>query len=128
MSGRKNCHVYTVKVKDCFCDYGIVGLMILKESSPEVAIDTFLLSCRIIGRGIEAALLDRIKSAYRKKGFKRIKGAYIKTEKNAVSADLYDRNGFKPLSRGRNGNADYCCDLGGKIKASRFSKLINIKA
>ena len=57
-------------------------------------IDTLLLSCRILGKGIEFAFLDTILNMLADKRIETIIANYIKTAKNAQVADFYDRAGF----------------------------------
>ena len=51
---------FVVDVRDRFGDYGIVGLVLFTESGGEIVVDTFLLSCRALGRGVEHAMLRRL--------------------------------------------------------------------
>lgn len=128
MMADKHSHVYTLKVRDCFCDYGTVGLLILKESGKDILIDSFLLSCRIIGRGIESAILDRLKNVYTKKGYNKVIGLYSGTEKNAVCADIYPKNGFSLASGKQDKTLSYSYDLKKKTaKVSIYDKYIKIK-
>src|SRR5262249_52783801 len=60
-------------------------------------IDTFLLSCRVIGRGIESALLAYIAAETSKRGAARLLGQYIPSARNQLAADFYLRHGFTPL-------------------------------
>ncbi len=51
---------FVVEVRDRFGDYGIVGLVLFTEADAEITVDTFLLSCRALGRGVEHAMLRRL--------------------------------------------------------------------
>jgi FkbH-like protein len=54
--------IFTVRVRDRFGDYGLVGLLVLAQGDDHLLVDTFLLSCRVLGRGVEhrmAALIAR---------------------------------------------------------------------
>ena len=86
--------VYAADVNDRFGDYGITGLCIIDTKDYDWVIDTFLLSCRVLGRGIEDAFIAYIVNRALINGAKRIKGYYIKTGKNKPAETLYENSGF----------------------------------
>ncbi len=88
--------LFSIKSKDIFGNDGIVGLSIITvENSNEWELDTFLLSCRILGRNIEDAFLDSIL----KKGIKSsailIKADYLPTSKNSQIKTFFERWNFQ---------------------------------
>jgi len=86
------------QVEDKFGDNGITGVYIVnKDSSNEWTIDTFLLSCRIIGRGVEEGILNHIIEKARKEGVKKIKAQYIPTKKNKPTENFLPSYGFKKV-------------------------------
>jgi FkbH-like protein len=88
--------VECVKVNDKFGDSGIAGTYIIeKKNNEEWIIDTFLLSCRIIGRGIEEIMMNGIVEEAKLSGIKRIKGEFIPTGKNKPAENFYEKLGFK---------------------------------
>lgn len=92
---KDGCMVYAISVSDKFGDNGITGEIILRsENNATIIIDTLLLSCRILGKGIEFAFLDSILNMLYKKGYKTVKAKYIKTAKNIQVAEFYERAGF----------------------------------
>ena len=105
-----------VRVRDRFGDAGVVGLALLTgEADTSVwRIDTFLLSCRVIGRGIEAAMLAEIASLARKAGVRRLRGEYIRSAKNALCANFYPDHGFstEPIEGGDDSIVQYGLTLG----------------
>ena len=90
----KNYRVYSLQLLDKFGDNGIVGEIIIKDNSQEWEIDTFLLSCRVIGRTVETAFLAYIIEEAQKSNIKNIKGKYIPTKKNIPVEDLYKKHNF----------------------------------
>jgi FkbH-like protein len=81
-------------VRDKFGDEGVVGLVMV-EQMPELArIDSFLLSCRVLGRGVEQGLLAATVKHCRESGDIPIVGAYIPTAKNEQTREFFPRNGF----------------------------------
>ncbi|MGQ4912591.1 MAG: HAD-IIIC family phosphatase [Candidatus Thorarchaeota archaeon] len=90
----KDVAVYTMAVTDRFGDEGVVGVAIVRKSPEEWLIDSFLMSCRVIGRSVETAMLAKIVKDAKAAGISKIKGEYIPTKKNAPARDLYERHGF----------------------------------
>lgn len=85
--------VFWLDLNDRFGPSGIVGVMILKaDANDEWMIDTFLLSCRVMGRTVENAFLA---IAAHETGASRLIGEYRPTPKNAPVKDLYSRLGFQ---------------------------------
>jgi FkbH-like protein len=89
--------VFSVAAKDRFGDHGIIGVFILKFTGDECRIDTFLLSCRVIGRRIEAAMMAWIADIARARGLRRITAEFIPTAKNQPAAGFYDTVGFRKI-------------------------------
>ena len=80
---------------DRFGNSGVVGLAILRETSRETAIlDTFLMSCRVIGRGAESAFLETLLRQAHSHGMTVITAEFIPTAKNALVADFLPSHGF----------------------------------
>lgn len=85
--------VFVVKTIDKYGDNGLISVIILEHRGAEVYIDTFLMSCRVMGRNIEKAIIDRIVK-YSDKDETFI-GEYIPSAKNAPVKDLYSDLGFE---------------------------------
>ena len=86
--------VFSLRLSDRFGDSGTVGVLIVRTSGTTARIDTLLLSCRVIGRTAETALLAFAAEWARTKGMEHVEGEFIPTPKNAPSADVYQRHGF----------------------------------
>lgn len=92
----QNYLVGCVQVEDKFGDNGITGVFIIKkENKSEWIIDTFLLSCRIMGRGIEEGILAYILQKAKEEGIVKVKGEFIPTKKNKPSENFFFDYGFK---------------------------------
>ena len=103
----------TVRIRDKFGDYGLVALMIGvpdKVDPRTVRVDTWLMSCRVIGRTAEQFTLKQFLERAMALGYRRAVGDYIPTKKNALVADLYDRLGFA-RDGGDGGGVRYALDL-----------------
>ena len=84
-----------VRVRDRFGDAGVVGLALARNQGDSYYIDSLLLSCRVIGRGIETALLAYLGRNALQTGARRLVGEFIPTKKNAPCATFYTDHGFK---------------------------------
>jgi FkbH-like protein len=89
---------FSVRVTDRFGDNGIVGVAILERTAERARVDTLLLSCRVIGRHVETALLAFVAEWAEGQGVALLEGEFIPTAKNAPAADFYDRHGFRKAS------------------------------
>lgn len=99
-----NCDVITIHTSDKFGEQGLVAVLIIKyldsnnSHMSEAEIDTFLMSCRVMGRNIEYEILSRVKPLLIKKNINIIKASYIKTAKNAPVIELYEKLGFDVIN------------------------------
>ena len=92
-----------VSVQDNFGNLGIVGLYLVELRENTAFIDSFILSCRAMGRGIETAMMNQIKHEYLTvSGLARLEALYIATQKNKPAAAFYGEQGFSELA----GDAD----------------------
>ncbi len=87
--------VRCAQVLDKFGDNGITGVYIVEKNKKFWIIDTFLLSCRIMGRGIENAILSHMLNDAKKHGVEEIRAEFIPTEKNKPAEDFLSNYGFK---------------------------------
>ncbi len=110
----KGWHVYCVRVSDRFGDSGITGAMFLQPmGGEEVNIDSLLLSCRILGKGIEDAFVKTVLNLLRLDGYRKLTADYIPTAKNGQTADFYDRLGMVCVKEDEDGTKHYVMPLSG---------------
>jgi len=95
LSNNENFEVGCAQVIDKFGDNGVTGVYIVEKNEKIWIIDTFLLSCRIMGRGIEDGILSQILKNAKENGVEQIKAEFIPTEKNKPSADFLSDFGFE---------------------------------
>jgi predicted enzyme involved in methoxymalonyl-ACP biosynthesis len=103
-----------VRVRDRFGDAGVVGLALARNVGDSCYIDSLLLSCRVIGRGIETAILAHLAENALRDGATKLIGEFIPTKKNAPCADFYVDHGFLEDTSSRNaqsGSVFYQIDL-----------------
>lgn len=87
-----------IRVQDKFGDSGLTGVAIVEKGQEQWRIDDLLLSCRVIGRKVEDALLAYIMEQARNAGAKTLAGEFIPTKKNAPAKDFYRARGFAQTS------------------------------
>jgi len=86
--------VFYLKLRDRISEMGLIGVAIVEYHHEQAEIDTFLLSCRAIGRRAEEALLAHVLNTACERGCARILGHYLITKKNGQVEDFYRRQDF----------------------------------
>jgi FkbH-like protein len=87
--------VHWIRVRDHFSDNGLVGVAILHRQESAWEIDTFLLSCRVIGRTVETAFLAYLIETAEAEGGKTVEGWFLPTKKNSPACEFYSSHGFR---------------------------------
>lgn len=98
MADSDNHIVVSLRVEDKFGDNGITGVAIVKKAKEKWYIETFLLSCRVLGRKVEDTLLAYITDQARQGGAKTLVAEFIPTKKNAPAKDFFKEHGFTRIS------------------------------
>ena len=86
--------LWTLVSRDRFGDHGLVAVALARVNGGEWTIDSFLMSCRVIGYSVESALLAFVCDRARAAGASAIVGEFVPTAKNTPAADFYARHGF----------------------------------
>jgi FkbH-like protein len=91
---------FLVALTDKFGDHGIIGLTLAVATHRDdtAFLDTFLLSCRAMGRHIEAWMLARLQQRLLQKGYRYLLAQYVPGERNAPIANFLPEHGFQPLA------------------------------
>ena len=90
--------VISIRLIDKFGDSGLTGVAVIdKENTNKWRIDTFLLSCRILGRRADEVLLAYIIKEAKMTGVRYVYGHYIASLRNAPAKNFYGDNGFKKI-------------------------------
>jgi FkbH-like protein len=87
--------VWSLRVKDRYADNGLVGVAVARVDGPVCEIDSFLMSCRVIGRTLETALLAHLAKDARARGANILQGWFLPTKKNAPASEFYPDHGFE---------------------------------
>lgn len=84
---------------DRFGDYGLIGVAILqKQNAGTLFIDTWLMSCRVLKRGMEEFIINSLVKEAQNAGFQKLVGEYIPSSKNMMASGIYQLMGFKKTS------------------------------
>nr|WP_241025931.1 HAD-IIIC family phosphatase [Burkholderia sp. Tr-20390] len=106
--------IYAFDVDDRFTQYGIVCVALVKEN----VVLQFVMSCRVIGLGVEMAALGVIMNSIQAEGLNSALGISQETEKNILSRDLYARAGFQAADQGI-----WNCDLNVELALPKHMQL-----
>ena len=107
MKEDENYRIWIGELKDRFGSYGKVILAIVRlEPEHRAVIDTFLMSCRVMGRNVETDFLKHIEQSLKEEGIREIIGEYIATPKNIVVNDFWQSHGYLPFAKQMAGKED----------------------
>ncbi|HEU4581224.1 MAG TPA: HAD-IIIC family phosphatase [Polyangiaceae bacterium] len=98
---QRGAEVYAIGAKDRYAGYELMGVIILEPLAERLHVDSFLLSCRILGRTLETAALGFACQRARARGASKLSAEIIETERNTPVRDVYKRHGFADLGGGR---------------------------
>ena len=111
------------RLLDKFGDNGIVSVVIGKCRDKELDIELWLMSCRVLKRDMELAMLDELVRRAKDKGITRINGFYYKTHKNSMVAELYSSFGFTLDKKLDSGDSEWHLDIEGYENKNKVIKI-----
>jgi len=82
------------RLEDIFGDNGMVSAVICRQTGPRLEVDTWIMSCRVLGRRVEETILQHIVEQARLKGVAEIIGRYVPTARNGLVRDHFEKLGF----------------------------------
>ncbi len=110
-----------LRLLDRFGDNGIIAILIGRmTAADDLLIDTWLMSCRVLGRQVEPTSLNLIAAEALRLGARRLIGEYLPTKKNGMVKDHYQRLGFVPLDADGSGATRSVLDLGAFVPRETF--------
>ena len=110
-----------IRLLDRFGDNGIIAIIIGRRTEPDVVeVDTWLMSCRVLGRQVEATTLNLIAAQAQALGATRLRGVYAPTKKNGMVRDHYAKLGFTVVSEDTAGGSVAELNLAGFSPAPTF--------
>jgi FkbH-like protein len=95
-----------LRLTDRFGDNGMIAVAILQAAGDIAVIDTWLMSCRVLGRKVEEATLALLVAQARRLGAAKLRGVFRPTAKNAMVKDHYTKLGFSPVAGDGDGDSD----------------------
>ena len=101
------------RLLDKFGDNGIVSVIIGRKNGNVLDIELWLMSCRVLKRDMELAMLDELVSQAERAGIRRIKGYYYKSPKNSMVSEFYGSIGFELDEKLENGDSVWHLDIKG---------------
>ncbi|WP_367849542.1 HAD-IIIC family phosphatase [Rhodoferax sp. WC2427] len=99
-----NAFTLQVRLADAFGDNGMISVLICRRQQADWDIDTWLMSCRVLGRKAETAVLQELITQARAQGIQRLIGRYLPTEKNKLVEDHYAKLGFTLVDKHADGS------------------------
>lgn len=125
-AGRRDAAVFTLSVRDRFGDIGLVGVLILECQDEAGRVDSFLMSCRALGRSLERVMIERcLKEMGAACGVKTWYAEYVPTRKNMQVADFWPQNGFVQISNAAESTRTYMRDA--NMPAAEMPSYIRIR-
>ena len=104
------------RLRDRFGDLGMIAVIVCRADPdcavPGWSIDSWLMSCRVLGRKVEEAMLDRLVARARVRGVAQLTATYVPTAKNAMVRDMYGALGFACTAEAAGGARHFVLDLG----------------
>ncbi len=113
------------KLEDKFGDNGVVTVVIGRKESELLHLELWLMSCRVLKRDMEFAMMDEVVAKCIECGIKTIRGYYYPTAKNAMVKNFYELQGFDKISEDETGNSIWEYTVPDEYE--KKNKVINIK-
>jgi FkbH-like protein len=117
MRDMNGCYPFWISLADRFGDNGLVLAAICRLGAGTFEIDSFLMSCRVLQRGVEQLAMNTIIDAARRHGVRRVVGRYLPTAKNAMVRDFYEQFGFELVAEHPDGSREFAIDVGRYVPA-----------
>lgn len=90
------CHTFSVQLSDAFGNYGLISIVIVRQCGDGAEIDTWIMSCRVLKRTVEALLMNELVERLRGRGIRELRGQYLPTAKNVLVERLLPGLGMQP--------------------------------
>jgi FkbH-like protein len=127
LMGRSDVIHLQLRLQDAFGDNGMISVVICRVLDATTAeIDTWLMSCRVLGRGVEEAALNILVDCARALGVTRLVGRYIPTPKNSMVSEHYRKLGFALVDEAFDGATEWALDLEAYTKKSVYMDIVRV--
>jgi FkbH-like protein len=101
------CYPLYVELRDRLGNHGLISLVVAVHEEQELFLSDWLMSCRVLTRGVEQFLMNHCAEYAASRGYKWLAGEYRATAKNAMVKDFYAQFGFQPVSRSSDGSTKW---------------------
>ena len=98
------------KLADRLGDHGLISIVILEPRAQEMAITDWLMSCRVLARGVEQFLMNTVFEKARERGLSRVTGEFVPTAKNFMVKDFFARFGFAKIAEDEKGRTRWALE------------------
>lgn len=105
----------TARLTDRFADHGLVAVALAKSEGTVLDVDTLLMSCRVIGRGLETVLIEELIAGAQVRGHRAVRGHHVPTDRNSLVADLWVDHGFHEVPTEGRSTRTFQLDLDGHV-------------
>lgn len=109
MNDREGCLPLTASLRDRFGDHGLISIVVVRpdRAADTAVISDWLMSCRVLTRGVEEYLMNHVVEQARGWGLSTVTASYIPTSKNAMVKDFYARFDFRKTAEHADGRIDW---------------------
>jgi FkbH-like protein len=98
MKNEKQCYPLYLELRDKLGNYGLISVICTEKDKDTLTILEYVMSCRVLNRGVEKFAMNHLVNYCKEKGLKKIKGEYISSPKNMMVEDFYKKFGFRLIS------------------------------
>jgi FkbH-like protein len=102
---------FYISLRDRFGDYGLISVVILDVQDDRVVVDEYLMSCRVLQRGVEHYAMTEIVRIARERGSRHVEGTFRPTAKNAMVREFYSQFGFHKTHESPEGDVTWVLDV-----------------
>ena len=114
------------KLTDRFGDNGLISIVLGRRAGEVLDLELWLMSCRVLKRDMEMAMLDEVVARAKAMGVKMLRGTYLPTKKNSMVAEHYAKLGFATEEKREDGSAVYSLDVAGYVPRNTHIKVLEL--
>jgi FkbH-like protein len=114
------------RLSDRFGDNGLISVVLGRRQGNILELDLWLMSCRVLKRDMELAMLDALAERAREMGVTALRGIYLPTKKNGMVSDHYPKLGFRLESEQTDGSATYLLDIADYTPRTRHIRVVQL--
>jgi FkbH-like protein len=120
LEGDPDCLGWQIRLADAFGDNGMISVVICRRAGSDWQIDTWLMSCRVLGRRVEEAVLQELVTAAQRQGITRLVGGYRPSGRNQLVEEHYRKLGFELLDRHPDGSTEWTLKIADAVPPSQL--------